>query len=440
MKRLVTVFLLAMGLVASSVAAPVAAQAVTPPTVTLVGPSALVPTGWCQTVNFTASISGIAPGTSWYLTFGSGWSTFQSGKGPATVTVSSQHCDSSQTTRDESVTADFRVYGTDSALGSGFNSVHLYATTTVRFVAPTTSAISWIDYGGAAGKVDPALYVAGYAARVIYRADADRPWNALATVPLDSAGNWALVRNLSPGQYMLQFDGTPVVPGANSPIATLAPRTVKTTIKKLSEEGASGTVSPAVYGSGTKVVLYVRAVGSSTFKKVLTTKVSASGRWSSKKSLGAGKYYAQVVKSDAVASKRSAYKEIDRHTIRLSLKKSSTSRLEGVATPAKYSKGTKVVIYRKSVDGYRFQKFGSATVSADGHWVLNKKLKPGAYYVKASSSSTVSSRSVISRVAAPTPKTVPGNGATARCRDGSLSYSQHRQGTCSWHGGVAVWY
>jgi hypothetical protein len=28
-------------------------------------------------------------------------------------------------------------------------------------------------------------------------------------------------------------------------------------------------------------------------------------------------------------------------------------------------------------------------------------------------------------------------GATARCRDGSYSYSQHRSGTCSHHGGVA---
>jgi uncharacterized protein DUF3761/SH3 domain-containing protein len=30
-------------------------------------------------------------------------------------------------------------------------------------------------------------------------------------------------------------------------------------------------------------------------------------------------------------------------------------------------------------------------------------------------------------------------GATARCRDGSYSFSQHRRGTCSHHGGVAVW-
>lgn len=31
-------------------------------------------------------------------------------------------------------------------------------------------------------------------------------------------------------------------------------------------------------------------------------------------------------------------------------------------------------------------------------------------------------------------------GATARCNDGSLSYSAHHQGTCSHHHGVAVWY
>ena len=30
-------------------------------------------------------------------------------------------------------------------------------------------------------------------------------------------------------------------------------------------------------------------------------------------------------------------------------------------------------------------------------------------------------------------------GATARCNDGTYSYSQHRSGTCSHHGGVATW-
>ncbi|HSW97695.1 MAG TPA: DUF3761 domain-containing protein [Candidatus Saccharimonadales bacterium] len=30
-------------------------------------------------------------------------------------------------------------------------------------------------------------------------------------------------------------------------------------------------------------------------------------------------------------------------------------------------------------------------------------------------------------------------GASALCSDGSCSYSAHRQGTCSHHGGVAIW-
>ena len=30
-------------------------------------------------------------------------------------------------------------------------------------------------------------------------------------------------------------------------------------------------------------------------------------------------------------------------------------------------------------------------------------------------------------------------GASAKCRDGTFSFSQHHQGTCSHHGGVAAW-
>ncbi|MFI9506763.1 DUF3761 domain-containing protein [Nocardia sp. NPDC052566] len=33
----------------------------------------------------------------------------------------------------------------------------------------------------------------------------------------------------------------------------------------------------------------------------------------------------------------------------------------------------------------------------------------------------------------------PPSGATAKCRDGTYSFSQHRSGTCSGHGGVAAW-
>ena len=38
-----------------------------------------------------------------------------------------------------------------------------------------------------------------------------------------------------------------------------------------------------------------------------------------------------------------------------------------------------------------------------------------------------------------TPDNQPPAGATARCRDGTYSFSQHRSGTCSHHGGVETW-
>lgn len=31
-------------------------------------------------------------------------------------------------------------------------------------------------------------------------------------------------------------------------------------------------------------------------------------------------------------------------------------------------------------------------------------------------------------------------GASAKCRDNTYSFSQHRQGTCNYHGGVQSWY
>lgn len=31
-------------------------------------------------------------------------------------------------------------------------------------------------------------------------------------------------------------------------------------------------------------------------------------------------------------------------------------------------------------------------------------------------------------------------GASAKCRDGSYSFSEHHRGACSRHGGVSLWY
>lgn len=43
------------------------------------------------------------------------------------------------------------------------------------------------------------------------------------------------------------------------------------------------------------------------------------------------------------------------------------------------------------------------------------------------------------RVQSPSYSESQPSNASAQCRDGSYSYSQHRQGTCSGHGGVAEW-
>lgn len=40
----------------------------------------------------------------------------------------------------------------------------------------------------------------------------------------------------------------------------------------------------------------------------------------------------------------------------------------------------------------------------------------------------------------PAAATAPAGSPTAKCKDGSLSYSKHRSGTCAGHKGVATWY
>jgi hypothetical protein len=61
--------------------------------------------------------------------------------------------------------------------------------------------------------------------------------------------------------------------------------------------------------------------------------------------------------------------------------------------------------------------------------------------VSFSSTPAIQTPKTTPRTPDPTPEkeSVPA-GASARCRDGTLSYSQNRRGTCSHHGGVAEWF
>jgi hypothetical protein len=47
----------------------------------------------------------------------------------------------------------------------------------------------------------------------------------------------------------------------------------------------------------------------------------------------------------------------------------------------------------------------------------------------------------VDHVCVPRPEQAPAapDGATAQCKDGTYSFSRHRTGTCSHHGGVARW-
>ena len=56
----------------------------------------------------------------------------------------------------------------------------------------------------------------------------------------------------------------------------------------------------------------------------------------------------------------------------------------------------------------------------------------------AATPTTVTHTTVVHRVTHATVAT-PAGKPTAKCKDGTMSYSKHRSGTCSGHGGVASW-
>lgn len=69
----------------------------------------------------------------------------------------------------------------------------------------------------------------------------------------------------------------------------------------------------------------------------------------------------------------------------------------------------------------------------------NFKSAPKAKVSENSDSSSSYTVPKHSRKTAESPE-INSSGASAKCADGTLSYSAHRRGTCSRHGGVAEWY
>lgn len=82
---------------------------------------------------------------------------------------------------------------------------------------------------------------------------------------------------------------------------------------------------------------------------------------------------------------------------------------------------------------------GSANPDSGKSWDTDgqraSRSHPGRGYSSAARSSSGSAPS--DKIVSPE---ITHSGASAKCRDGSLSFSAHRRGTCSHHGGVATWY
>jgi hypothetical protein len=133
----------------------------------------------------------------------------------------------------------------------------------------------------------------------------------------------------------------------------------------------------------------------------------------------------------------------------VSMRKVSSSHLSGLVRHAGNAESSIVTVWVKAPGHENFARFGKARIAGNGKWHLHKQLKYGAYRaVIGKSKPTASASSSVVRVKKPaapkksSTKTAPTStygDASAICRDGTLSYSAHRQGTCSWHGGVQIW-
>ncbi|HEX3847352.1 MAG TPA: DUF3761 domain-containing protein [Steroidobacteraceae bacterium] len=64
---------------------------------------------------------------------------------------------------------------------------------------------------------------------------------------------------------------------------------------------------------------------------------------------------------------------------------------------------------------------------------------PAAAPAPSSSASTAAGKSASKSAPTATASNTDPTGATAKCKDGSYSHSQHHSGSCSSHGGVAEW-
>lgn len=125
------------------------------------------------------------------------------------------------------------------------------------------------------------------------------------------------------------------------------------------------------------------------------------------------------------------------------MKVTENANLRGAPTT---SSGVKAVIPKgaKLNAGTCAQNWCSVTYQGKTGYVSQKLLKrttPSPQTIPTLPASTDTYTNVDGQqIQRPTFSATKPAGASAKCRDGSYSFSTHRRGTCSRHGGVDIWY
>lgn len=123
---------------------------------------------------------------------------------------------------------------------------------------------------------------------------------------------------------------------------------------------------------------------------------------------------------------------VEDNTLDQGVTQTRTKGVNGVITH------TYTVSYLNGVETGRSKSADTITTPAVNEVIVKGTKAPVSVDQSCPSGTYVNS--VGTTICSPYSSSTTPSGASAQCVDGTYSFSQHRSGTCSHHGGVAVWY
>lgn len=125
---------------------------------------------------------------------------------------------------------------------------------------------------------------------------------------------------------------------------------------------------------------------------------------------------------------------VEDNTLDQGVTRTRTKGVNGVLTH------TYVVTYTNGVETSRNGAVDTITTPAVNEVIVKGVKAPTPPPAPQACPSGTYVNSVGNTVCSPYASPSPPSGASAQCADGTYSFSQHRSGTCSHHGGVSIWY